>query len=110
MKPHHTLRIAGASGFWGDSAIATPQLLHVPDLDFLVYDYLAETTMSIMARARARDPSAGYATDFVTDVIAPHLQTIKDHSVQWSPAFEQQPPNYTRLPAVSNSNLLPHRE
>ncbi len=82
MKPHHTLRIAGASGFWGDSAIATPQLLHVPDLDFLVYDYLAETTMSIMARARARDPSAGYATDFVTDVIAPHLQTIKDHSVR----------------------------
>ena len=43
------LRIGGASGFWGDSVIATPQLLNGNDLDFIVYDYLAEITMSIMA-------------------------------------------------------------
>ena len=50
-----TVRIGGASGFWGDSAIATPQLLQVPGLQYLVYDYLAETTMAILARARAKD-------------------------------------------------------
>jgi hypothetical protein len=68
-----TIRIGGASGFWGDSAIATPQLLDVPKLDFLVYDYLAETTMAILARARSKAPALGYAVDFVSDVIRPHL-------------------------------------
>lgn len=71
-----TVRIGGASGFWGDSAIATPQLLTVPGLQYLVYDYLAETTMSILARARARDPQLGYATDFVHAAMAPHLAEI----------------------------------
>jgi hypothetical protein len=70
------VRIGGASGFWGDSAIATPQLLAVPGLQYLVYDYLAETTMSILARARARDPALGYATDFVHAAMAPNLASI----------------------------------
>ncbi|CAG9167671.1 hypothetical protein LMG23992_00874 [Cupriavidus laharis] len=71
-----TVRIGGASGFWGDSAIATPQLLTVPGMQYLVYDYLAETTMSILARARARDPALGYATDFVNAAMAPNLGEI----------------------------------
>lgn len=71
-----TIRIGGASGFWGDSAIATPQLLNVPGMQYLVYDYLAETTLSIMARARAKDPSLGYATDFVGAAMAPNLAQI----------------------------------
>ncbi len=71
-----TIRIGGASGFWGDSAIATPQLLAVPGLQYLVYDYLAETTMAILARARAKDPKLGYATDFVLAAMAPHLKDI----------------------------------
>lgn len=58
--------IGGASGFWGDSSIAVPQLLGHPGLQYLVFDYLAEITMSILARARARDPNSGYATDFVS--------------------------------------------
>jgi len=68
------LRIGGAAGFWGDSALATPQLLTVPDLDYLVFDYLAETTMSILQRARMKDPALGYATDFVSAVVKPHLK------------------------------------
>ncbi|QKH36888.1 DUF1446 domain-containing protein [Achromobacter pestifer] len=76
MSDARTIRIGGASGFWGDSATATPQLLEVPGLQYLVYDYLAETTMSIMSRARARNPAGGYATDFVTAAMAPHLAVI----------------------------------
>jgi hypothetical protein len=77
-----TIRIGGASGFWGDSAIATPQLLQVPGLQYLVYDYLAETTMSILARARAKDASLGYATDFVHAAMAPNLRAICERGVR----------------------------
>lgn len=77
-----SIRIGGASGFWGDSAIATPQLLAVPGLQYLVYDYLAETTMSIMSRARAKDPQGGYATDFVTSAMAPHLAQILGRGIR----------------------------
>ena len=70
-----TIRIGGASAFWGDSFIAVPQLL-TEKLDYLVFDYLAEITMSIMARQRARDAKAGYATDFVTVTMKRHLKDI----------------------------------
>lgn len=77
-----TVRIGGASGFWGDSSIATPQLLQVPGLQYLVYDYLAETTMAILARARSKKPELGYATDFVTAAMLPHLQAIRQKGVR----------------------------
>ena len=70
------IKIGGASGFWGESAMATPQLLAGKELDYLVYDYLAEITMSILARARAKNPQLGYATDFVTESLAPNLDAI----------------------------------
>ena len=51
-----TIRIGGASGYWGESAMATPQLLGAGGLEYIVYDYLAEITMSIMARAKSKRP------------------------------------------------------
>ncbi|HWJ04955.1 MAG TPA: acyclic terpene utilization AtuA family protein [Steroidobacteraceae bacterium] len=77
-----TIRIGGASGYWGDAAFATPQLLRAGRVDYLVYDYLAEITMSLLARARAKNPDFGYATDFVTTAMAPHLEEIARQRVK----------------------------
>jgi len=76
-----TIRIGCASGFWGDSAIALPQLLAGGRLDYVVFDYLAEITMSILARARARDENAGFAKDFV-GLLAAHLREIAGQGVK----------------------------
>jgi len=76
------VRIGGASGFWGDSSIATPQLLQVPGLQYLVYDYLAETTMAILARARSKNPELGYASDFVSAAMAPHLRELQAKGIR----------------------------
>jgi len=60
------LKIANASGFWGDQPDAAARLVAAqPDLEFLTLDYLAEVSLSIMAIVRAKDPTAGYARDFV---------------------------------------------
>ena len=80
------VRIGGASGFWGDSSVGAPQLVERGDVDYLVFDYLAELTMSILAAARARNPDLGYATDFVTvtmkailkDVVAKKIRVISN--------------------------------
>jgi hypothetical protein len=70
-----TIHIGCASGFWGDSFIAAPQLLSAPKLDYLVFDYLAEITMSILARAKSKNPEHGYALDFVDPVMKNVLST-----------------------------------
>ncbi len=77
-----TISIGGASGYWGESAMATPQLLAHPNLDYLVYDYLAEITMSIMARQKAKDPEKGFATDFIDFVLKPFLPQIAAKGVK----------------------------
>lgn len=58
------INIGGASGAWGDSPMAIPQLL-TADVHYLMMDYLAEVTMSLLARARMKDPNAGFPPDFV---------------------------------------------
>ena len=77
-----TIRIGGASGYWGESMMATPQLLQVEGMDYLVYDFLAEITMSILARARANNPEAGFATDFISGVLKPNLREIAEKKVK----------------------------
>ncbi|MEL7297182.1 MAG: acyclic terpene utilization AtuA family protein [Pseudomonadota bacterium] len=77
-----SIRIGGASGFWGETALSTPQLISGGNLDFIVYDYLAEITLSIMARARAADDQAGYATDFVSTVLANNLRDIAKRGIR----------------------------
>lgn len=76
------IRIGGASGFWGDTAAAVPQLLSVDDLDFLVFDYLAEVTLSIMASQKAKSAQAGYASDFVSITLKQHLQAILERGIR----------------------------
>jgi hypothetical protein len=60
------VRIANGQGFWGDSLEAPVQQVRRGPIDYLTLDYLAEITMSIMQKQRARDPRQGYARDFVS--------------------------------------------
>ncbi|HYY59618.1 MAG TPA: acyclic terpene utilization AtuA family protein [Pyrinomonadaceae bacterium] len=59
------IRIAAGQGFWGDLLDAPVRQVEGGPIDYLMLDYLAEVTMSIMQKQRARDPAAGYARDFV---------------------------------------------
>src|SRR5712671_707990 len=59
------IRIANGQGFWGDSLQAPVEQIRRGPIDYLMLDYLAEVTMSILQKQRARDPQAGYARDFV---------------------------------------------
>lgn len=77
-----TIRIGGASAFWGDSMVAAPQLLMQGGVDYLIFDYLAEITMSIMARMRAKDPAQGFATDFVAVTMKRLLPEIARRKVK----------------------------
>lgn len=59
------IRIAAGQGFWGDLPDAPVRQVEEGPIDYLMLDYLAEVTMSIMQKQKARDPKAGYARDFV---------------------------------------------
>lgn len=74
-----TLRIGGGGGFWGDTEHGAVQLVERGDIDVLIMDYLAEITMSLLARARTRQPKAGFPPDFVALIkrLAPTLARKK---------------------------------
>ena len=59
------VRIAAGQGFWGDWLEAPVRQVRGGPIDYLMMDYLAEVTMSIMQKQKSRDPRAGYARDFV---------------------------------------------
>jgi len=60
------IRVAGGQGFWGDLLTAPVDQVRGGPIDYLMLDYLAEVTMSIVQKQRQRDPNAGYAKDFIT--------------------------------------------
>lgn len=57
--------IGGGQGFWGDSPDAAIHMVRRADLNYMACDYLAELTLSIMARQKLQNPAAGYARDFL---------------------------------------------
>jgi Acyclic terpene utilisation family protein AtuA len=59
------VRIAAGQGFWGDWLEAPVRQVQGGPIDYLMMDYLAEVTMSIMQKQKSRDPKAGYARDFI---------------------------------------------
>lgn len=76
------VKIGCASGFWGDTNTAAFQLVHLADINYLVFDYLSEITMSIMAKAKMVEPKHGYALDFVSRVMAPLLKKIAEKKIK----------------------------
>jgi hypothetical protein len=70
----NVVKVGNGQGFWGDSARGPLQLVQGGGIDYLTMDFLAEVTMSIMQKLRSRNPEAGYATDFVSQLerILPH--------------------------------------
>ena len=65
MTRDRVVRIACGQGFWGDRPEAPLEQVTRGPVDYVVMDYLAEVTMSILQKQRARDPSLGYARDFI---------------------------------------------
>lgn len=76
-----SIRIASGQGFWGDLPTAPLNQVNNGDVDYLVMDYLAEVTMSIMQKQKLRNENYGYARDFV-DVIDAILPKIKQDNIK----------------------------
>ncbi|MFT4635914.1 MAG: hypothetical protein ACI854_001591 [Arenicella sp.] len=76
------IRIGGASAFYGDSQLAARQLVDYGGIDYLVFDYLAEVTMAILARSAEKRPDLGYAVDFVTVAMADVLSDCASKGIK----------------------------
>ncbi|AWK73899.1 hypothetical protein CBI38_22390 [Rhodococcus oxybenzonivorans] len=60
-----TIRVGGGLGYWGDDTSAPGRLIREGNIDYLVMDFLAEVTMSVLRKQMERDPNAGYAADIL---------------------------------------------
>ncbi len=76
------VRIGGASAFYGDTSLSAPQLIHGGNLDYIIFDYLAEVTMMILARVKAKHPQLGYASDFVDVVMRENIRDIASQGIK----------------------------
>jgi hypothetical protein len=76
-----TIRIGGALGYWGDRTDALFDLLEGGPLDYVIMDYLAEITMSILQKQHSKNPSLGYPHDFVP-LMKRALPLLKKHRVR----------------------------
>lgn len=81
MTEKKSVTIGGAAGMWGDSILATPQLLADARCDYVIYEGLAEITMAILTKARAKDPEQGYARDLI-EIIAENLRAFAERGVK----------------------------
>jgi hypothetical protein len=77
------VKIGGAAGASIDSALAVPQLLGVPGMNYLIFDYLGEGAMGLFAKLQQMDPNSGYMTDFIDVHVAPYMRDIKEKGVKF---------------------------
>lgn len=76
-----SIRIGNGQGFWGDSVDAPVHLVQGGPLDYMGLDYLAEVTLSIMMRQKLKDPTKGYASDFL-ELIERILPTLVERNIR----------------------------
>ena len=74
--------IGGGQGFWGDSPDAAVHMINTADIQYMACDYLAELTLSIMAKQQLKDPKRGYAPDFVTRILKDAGRTAKQRNIR----------------------------
>jgi hypothetical protein len=75
------IRIGCWAAFWGDTSTAARQILESSEVDYLVSDYLSEITMALLARARRKDPEAGFVPDAIR-VLEPWLHAIHERGIK----------------------------
>jgi Acyclic terpene utilisation family protein AtuA len=75
------VRIGCFAAFWGDRPSAMQDILDGARVDYLLADYLSEITMALLARARAKDPEAGFVADAVATLV-PALGQVVEHGVK----------------------------
>jgi hypothetical protein len=80
--PDKVVRIGGASAYYGDSPTALTPLIRSGNLDYLVFDYLAEVTMSFLARTMRRDPTQGFLPDFIDPHMTTALREISERKIK----------------------------
>lgn len=76
-----SVRIGGGSGFWGDSSEGFVQMVEKGEVQYLILDYLAEITMSILARMRQKNEAMGYVLEFVT-LVGEHAAKLADRKIK----------------------------
>ncbi|MEZ5692302.1 MAG: acyclic terpene utilization AtuA family protein [Altererythrobacter sp.] len=82
MSSKSIVRIGGATASFSDTALSVPQLLGAGNLDYLVFDYLAEGSMGLFGMMQAQDPEMGYGTDFLTVHVGPYLAEIARQGIR----------------------------